>query len=520
LVEDQEMIDIVFINPSNSVSLYQGLATKLAAVEPPTWALLLAESVRSQGYSTKIVDANAEGISDDELVKRVSEYSPRLICLVVYGQNVNAGTAGMSGASRVAKALKASNNKLPVTLIGSYVQALPIKTLEDEMEIDIGFTNEGVYALWNLLKLREFSSESLKEIKGIVYRADGDVILNKAEEVVPTERMDHDLPGYAWDLLPFRDKPLDLYRAPFWHAEYDQDKRSPYAAIQSSLGCNFGCAFCMINIINRNDEDEIGVASNYSRMRFWSPEFMIKQFDLLAEMGVRTIRIVDEMFLLNRKYYVPLCEMLAKKPYASELRMWAYSRVDTIANPEFLQLVRSAGIKWLCLGIESAERSVRLEISKGKFQDVDIKKVVNHVHDADIEVMANFIVGLPGENHELMQRTLDLSIDLCTSGWNMYAAMALPGSALYKQALEKGYELPDSYAGFSFHSYETLPMPTEFLTPAEVLEFRDKAFVTYHSNPQFLKRVAEKFGDKAVENINEMLRITLKRKIIEEKSSK
>ena len=113
------MIDIVFINPSNSASLYQGLATKLAAVEPPTWALLLAESVRSQGFSTKIIDANAEGISDDELVKRVSEYSPRLICLVVYGQNVNAGTAGMSGASRVAKALKASNNKLPVTLIGS-----------------------------------------------------------------------------------------------------------------------------------------------------------------------------------------------------------------------------------------------------------------------------------------------------------------------------------------------------------------------------------------------------------------
>jgi radical SAM superfamily enzyme YgiQ (UPF0313 family) len=276
----------------------------------------------------------------------------------------------------------------------------------------------------------------------------------------------------------------------------------------------------MINIINRNDEEPIGVASNYSRMRFWSPEFMIKQFDILANMGIRTIRIVDEMFLLNRKYYVPLCEMLAKKQYASELRMWAYSRVDTIANPEFLQLVRSAGIKWLCLGIESAERSVRLEISKGKFQDVDIKKVVNHVHDADIEVMANFIVGLPGENYDLMKRTLDLSVDLCTSGWNMYAAMALPGSALYKQAIDKGYELPDSYVGYSFHAYETLPMPTESLTPAEILDFRDKAFVSYHSNPQFLERIESKFGLKAVENIQSMLKVSLKRKIIEEAGEK
>ena len=510
------MTDILFINPSNSDNLYQGLAAKLAAVEPPTWALLLAESVRSQGHSTNIIDANAEGISDEILVQRVTELSPRIICLVVYGQNVNAGTAGMSGASRIAKALKASNKNFIISLIGSYVKALPIKALQDEQEIDFGFTNEGVYALWNILKLPEINLNGLKGIKGIVYRDKEEILINKAEEVVPTERMDFDLPGYAWDLLPYKEKPLDLYRAPFWHAEYDEEKRSPYAAIQSSLGCNFGCAFCMINIVNRNDEDPIGVASNYSRMRFWSPNFMIKQFDILAEMGIKTIRIVDEMFLLNRKYYIPLCEMLASRPYASELRMWAYSRVDTITNPEFLQLVRSAGIKWLCLGIESAERSVRLEISKGKFQDVDIKKVVKHVHDADIEVMANFIVGLPGENFELMQRTLDLSIDLCTSGWNMYAAMALPGSALYKDALEKGYQMPDSYVGYSFHAYETLPMPTEYLTPAEILEFRDKAFITYHSNPDFLERIERKFGGKAVRNILDMLGVTLKRRIIED----
>ena len=63
--------------------------------------------------------------------------------------------------------------------------------------------------------------------------------------------MDKDLPGYAWDLLPFNNKPLDLYRSPLWHAEYKNDFRSPYAAIQTSLGCQFKCNFCMINIINK-----------------------------------------------------------------------------------------------------------------------------------------------------------------------------------------------------------------------------------------------------------------------------
>ena len=68
----------------------------------------------------------------------------------------------------------------------------------------------------------------------------------------------------------------------------------------------------MINLINRDNSDEIGIASEYSNMRFWSPEFIIKEFEKLISMGVRTIRIVDEMFLLNPKYYIPLCEKLAK----------------------------------------------------------------------------------------------------------------------------------------------------------------------------------------------------------------
>ena len=111
----------------------------------------------------------------------------------------------------------------------------------------------------------------------------------------------------------------------------------------------------MINILNRNDNAEIGVASNYSKMRFWSTNFIINEFDKLINMGVRTIRIVDEMFLLNPKYYIPLCEKLAERNKDDSLRIWSYSRIDTVKRPEVLKLVRKAGIKWLALGIESGE---------------------------------------------------------------------------------------------------------------------------------------------------------------------
>jgi len=507
-------IDVCFLIASSAKKSYQKLSETYAAIEPPTWALLLAQSCRSVGYKISIIDANAENLSNEQVLTRINAIKPRIICLVVYGQNVNAGTTNMRGAVDITNYLKSCKILCPIAYIGSHVQALPIETLKKEKNIDIVFTNEGVYAIRNLLKIQNFSSSQLANIKGIAYRKNGEIKINLPEKVVPTERMDIDLPGYAWDLLPYRERPLDLYRSPMWHAEYDFKKRSPYASIQTSLGCVFKCDFCMINLINRNDVEQIGVASKYSNMRFWSTDFIIKEFDKLIEMGVQTIRIVDEMFLLNPKYYIPLCEKLAERNKDDKLRMWSYSRIDTVKRPEVLKLVRKAGIKWLCLGIESAEKSVRLEVAKGKFEDVDVREVIKKVHAADINVMANYIFGLPGDTKKTMKKTFDLSLELCTAGWNTYAAMALPGSQLYKNAIDNKYKLPENYEGYSFHSYETLPLPTESLNPKEILEYRDQSFKNYHTHKPFLKRIERRFGKKALVNINNMIKISLKRKIL------
>ena len=511
-MKKENNLDCIFLVTKSSKQTYQKLSQTYSAIEPPTWALLLAESTRSVGFKVDILDANAENLSQEEILKRIKDASPKLICLVVYGQNVNAGTTNMSGAIYTSEYLKKFLS-IPISIIGSHVQALPTQTLKKEKSIDFVFTNEGVYSLRNLLNLNEFSPRNLSKIKGIAFRNEDKIIINEPEQIVPNEKMDIDLPGYAWDLLPFKKKPLDLYRAPMWHAEYDFEKRTPYASLQTSLGCQFGCNFCMINILNRDDNDEIGVASNYSQMRFWSTNFIIKEFDKLIKMGVKTIRIVDEMFLLNPKYYIPLCEQLAKRNKDDSLRIWSYSRIDTVKRPEILKLVRSAGIKWLALGIESGEKSVRLEVDKGKFEDVDVRKVIQKVHEADINVMANYIFGLPGDTKETVKKTFDLSLELCTAGWNTYGAMALPGSYLYKKALDEGKQLPDTYEGFSFHSYDTLPLPTEKLSAKEIITLRDEAFNKYHNHKPFLNLIEKKFGKEAVKNIVEMTKITLKRKI-------
>lgn len=72
-----EDIDVVFINPDSSNSAYQSLSSQYAAIEPPTWALLLAESVRSKGWNPGIIDANAERIHDSEVLARIRILNPR-----------------------------------------------------------------------------------------------------------------------------------------------------------------------------------------------------------------------------------------------------------------------------------------------------------------------------------------------------------------------------------------------------------------------------------------------------------
>ena len=503
-------IDCLFVHSDSSTNAYQALSNKFSGIEPPTWSLLLAESCRSKGFNVSILDCCAEKLSQEESVKRISNIKPKLTLFVVYGQNPNAGTTSMIGATGLAKMLYESEIDTHISFVGSHISALPKQVLELDY-VDSILLNEGVYALWNLLK-SNLNYEDLKKIKGIGWKdKDNNKFINPPEKIVPQERMDIDLPGYAWDLLPSHSRPLDLYRSHVWHANFNESLRTPYAAIYTSLGCVYGCEFCMINIVNRTDNSE-SVSSGDSRiMRFWSVKWVLKQFKILRELGVKTIRISDEMFLLNHNYYVPICEGLKNADYG--LHMWAYSRVDS-AREKLLNLVRESGIKWLALGIEAGSQMVRQEVSKGSFKEINIRKINSMINQHDINIIANYIVGFPEDTYSSMTSTLNLALELNSEMMNVYPCQALPGSPLYIKAMREGWELPKLYEEFAFLSYECKPLPTKTLSSAEVLEFRDYFWKTYFKNPAYLRKVESKFGITQRKNVEEMANNNLKRKVL------
>lgn len=506
-------MDVLLINPNSSTRAYQDLAKIYAAIEPPTWALLLAESCRSKGFSVGILDCDAERLSLEQAVERVENHNPRLILMVVYGQNPNSGTTSMIGALALAVSIKEAGLATKVAFVGSHTSALPLEVLSYPC-VDIVLLNEGVYALHDLL--RSNLTTDLARVRGIGYKqycAGSDPVrkLNSPASVVPQASMDEDLPGYAWDLLPYRIKPLDLYRSHFWHAGFNHTKRSPFASIYTSLGCNFACDFCMINIINRVDNgDEIN-ASHSRGMRYWSPAWVKKEMEKLANLGVKTLRISDEMFFLNRKYYQPVLNIAIEQDFG--FNMWTYSRVDTV-RPDALELFKKAGVNWLALGIEAGNAIVRQEVQKGSFKEINIRNICQTISEYDINIIANYIFGFPDDNIDTMQQTLDFAIELNTEMANMYPCQALPGSPMYHTAKQNGWALPDSFEGYAFLSYESQPLPTKHLTSAQVLRFRDEAWRAYFTNPMYLNRVEQRFGYGERCNVEDMSKITLKRKIL------
>jgi radical SAM superfamily enzyme YgiQ (UPF0313 family) len=501
-------MDVLFVEADSSGVAYQDLGKLYAAIETPTWSLLLAQSCRAKGYGVGILDQTAERLSDLDALKRIQDAKPRLAVFVVYGQNPNSGTTNMIGASRLACVLKKTDPEMKICFVGSHSSALPKEVLALPW-VDFVLLNEGVYALHNLLSTN--LKDNINLVKGVGHKTNNILTLNEPEIVVPQERMDQDLPGYAWDLLPYDKKPFDLYRAHFWHAEFNHEKRTPFAAIYTSLGCRFACDFCMINILNRTDNTDGVVSANSRIMRYWSPEFITKEFEKLAEYGVETVRISDEMFFLDKRYYEPLLENIIDR--GLKFRMWSYSRVDTVKK-EFLDLFLRAGIGWLALGVEAGNQMVRKEVSKGFFKDVNIRVVIREVRGSGLNVISNYIFGFPDDTMATMKQTLDLALELCTEMVNMYPCQALPGSSLHNTAKDMGWKLPDSPEGFAFLSYESLPLPTKCLSAAEVLRFRDSSWQTYFTHPPFLKLIESKFGTEERRNIEAMSRIKLRRKIL------
>jgi radical SAM superfamily enzyme YgiQ (UPF0313 family) len=486
-------VDLVLVNPGSRARIFQSLATRLTAVENPVWAGLIATYARRRNLSVEIVDAEALDLRPDDAARQIIDLDPALVAVVVYGHQPSASTQNMTGASALVGALKRLSPSTKVLMLGGHVAALPERTLDEEV-CDFVAVDEGLEAASALAEaLRATRDPDLGRVPGLAYRKDAGVLRNAAAPIL--NNLDHEMPGVAWDLLPMR-----AYRAHNWHCFGHLD-RQPYAAIYTTLGCPYRCSFCCIQAPFKSGERVLGLKQEVNSYRFWSPERVVAEIDLLVEQyGVRNIKFADEMFVLNERHVLGICDLLIERAYG--LNIWAYARVDTV-KPGMLDKLKRAGFNWLALGIEAANERVLTDANKRYHVD-DVYETVRRIQGAGINVIGNFIFGLPEDTIDTMQSTLKLALDLKCEFANFYSAMAYPGSPLYDHALAQGWRLPDAWSGYSQHAVDTLPLPTRHVSAADVLRFRDRAFEIYFSNPQYLDMIRRKFGADTIAHLQEM----------------
>lgn len=491
-------LDLLVINPNGRRPIYQELSTDLAAIEPPTWGVLIATSMRKRGYNVRIIDADAEGMTYAQVAAAARDAAPRLIAMIVHGQQPSASTQLMPAARETCSAIKTLWPEVRIVMAGTHPSALPERTLKEE-PIDYVCQGEGPATLAGLLEGSALEASDLSKIPGLWYRENGTIHHNEPAPLI--EDLDSEFGGFAWDLLP-----MEKYRAHNWHCFGHVNRRQPYASIYTSFSCPFKCSFCCIA------SPYGGPGEGYRRL---SPEQVVNEIGVLVEKyHVHNLKIIDEMFVLNEKHVLGICDGIIERGY--DLNIWAYARIDTIRD-SMLQKLKKAGFNWLGIGIESASKYVRDGVSKS-FGTKDIQKTLDRVRAANIHIGANFIFGLPDDTMASMQETLDLALELCPDWANFYSAMAYPGSKLYTLALEKKWALPETWIGYSQHAYECLPLPTDHLSASDVLKFRDHAFHAFFTHPRYLDHVTRRFGSETADHVREMTRHRLRRQFVPESS--
>jgi len=297
---------------------------------------------------------------------------------------------------------------------------------------------------------------------------EADIDLPTAEELVKIKRA-------RWELLD-----MTKYKAHNWHCLKDIEHRDKYAVLYTSYGCPYDCDFCNIHTIYKG-----------RKVCYRKPIDVAEEIDyLVRNYGIRNLKLCDELFTLNPKHVSDICNLI--KGY--KLNIWAYARVGSVTT-KMLYEMKLAGINWLAYGFESGNADVLKGVSK-KYGD--IFETVKITKDAGINIMGNFIFGLPEDTMDTMEETFQLAQALECEYVNFYCAMAYPGSKLYDQQ-DHNWKHYDQYSPY------IKPMNSKYLSQRQVVDFRTTAFQRYFTDKKYLNMVRSKFGMKAKHHIIDMV---------------
>jgi radical SAM superfamily enzyme YgiQ (UPF0313 family) len=340
---------------------------------PPKGLMFIAAYLRQAGVEVNVLDTKQMQYEKPSLLRRsineieqvvkyrVKEQTPQII-------GITSTTISYIPAIKMAKAVKEVAPDAKVIIGGVHVTFTAHQTLNECPWIDVVVRGEGERSM---LELAE--GKPLAKIEGISYRKNGKIIDNPIGRFLSPD----EIPVPAYDLL-------------------DMTKYA-YVALVCTRGCPHNCSFCEVPSIQGRE------------IRYRSTRKISEEIELALSLNPKLeIRYEDEFMGLEMERTRQILDMIKSKKVG---QFRAATRPDGL-NDETLVKLKEAGCTNLYIGMESGSDQV-LRINKRGVTVAKILEIAKMFGKNEMLFHSGFILGLPGENRETLQQTLEVALKCC-----------------------------------------------------------------------------------------------------------
>ncbi|OGV68689.1 MAG: hypothetical protein A2283_20645 [Lentisphaerae bacterium RIFOXYA12_FULL_48_11] len=399
-------MNVRLVLTSSPLSMFEryGIFAGAANTQPAFALVCLAAVAKVAGSETTIIDASAENLSTEQTLQKILALKPDIL-------GITSTTVGITSAGNLAKLVKESLPNTIVIIGGCHASALPVDTLNEFKAFDLAVIGEGENTLLDILKSVDAKKQTPERLQGTAHRSGTQVIVNEPRALL--QNLD-ELPLPAWSLL--KGFPSSFQPSP------GRIRRGPCASIVLTRGCPNSCTFCDRSVFGH-------------RCRSYSPSYAINLLkDLRYNHGVKEILIEDDTFIMSSTWVTEFCKMIISEEI--DISWSCLGRADRI-NSDLATTMKRAGCWHISFGIESGDERLLKKTNK-RLDISQIRAAVECCRAANLRTKGFFMIGFPGESHESIRLTRELSLSLPLNDISVMQLTPFPGTEIYANAHEYG----------------------------------------------------------------------------------
>lgn len=364
----------------------------------PLGILSLAAYVRKKlgdQVELHVIDMLQKRYTFDDVMEELDRVSPDVVGLSAF-------SFSSSAVHTLASRIKDRDLKCIVIAGGAYCSASIERAAEDP-NVDCAVYGEGEETLVEILRC-VLKRKPFTGLLGTAHFEYNGVIVNRPRPVIK------DL-----DSLPY--PATDLIDVPgYWGNISPLGVPGPWMILFNSRGCPYHCIYCH-RIFGK-------------RTRFMSPKRTFNEImHYHKKYGISEFQIWDDIFNLNVKRGIELCQMISKKKKDFRFLFLGGLRAD-IMQKKLLDRMIQAGCCYICYAVESASPRIQKLINK----NLKLKKAaeaIDFTADAGVWVNTYNMLGFPTETKEEMKKTLDYNIALRHNSVRIFKVIPQEGTVLY-----------------------------------------------------------------------------------------